>query len=469
MEDRMLQENQQLQDEIMAAKRQLSELRQELCVASMRHDPQINIRYLSHLSICDRSLFIERLVQDISRAQRDKRMVAVLRFSLEPYCQIKDEYGQSMAGLLLCTVAERLKLQARAGDTVGHMGENELGLIMPALDNAQAAADFSVRMANSFAHTPLKFGDREVFVHACIGIALYPLDGVSAEIVLKHAETALCHAKEEGLCSMQYYSSRMSDAAGLTFEDVMQRALECGEFVVYYAPVRGLADGRICAMDALIYWQSPEQGMLSPSEFMPQLEKTGLIVPVGAWLLDTVCRQIALWQNDGLDSPAVSISLSALQIRQSDFASLLQTVLQKYGLSRNAAVLELDVGESVLMQDLDTTAGLLKTLKEIGVQIGVADFGTGHSCLNYLKYLSLDTLKIDSVFLRNLPDSRENAAIIKAMITLGLGLGLKVVATGVESAVQLVWLSDARCQGAQGDFIGPPALPDAIAEILKSV
>lgn len=469
MEDRMLQEKQQLQCEIVAAKRQLSELRQELCVVSTQRDLQKNIRHLTHLPICDRSLFIERLIQDISRAQRDKRMVAVLRFSLEPYRQIQEEYGQSMAGLLLRTVAERLKLQARAGDTVAHMGENELGLIMPDLDNAQAAADFSVRMTDSFANTPLKFGDREVFVHAYIGIALYSLDGVSADILLKHAETALCHAKEEGLCDMQYYSGRMSDAAGLTFEDVMQRALECGEFVVYYAPVRDLADGRICAMEALIYWQSPEQGMLPPREFMPQLEKMGLIVPVGAWLLDTVCRQIALWQNDGLDSPTVSISLSALQIRQSDFASLLQTILQRYGLSHNAAVLELDVSESLLMQDLDTTAGVLKALKKMGVQIGITNFGTGHSCLNYLKYLSVDTLKIDPVFLQSFPHSGEDAAVIKSIITLGLGLGLKVVGAGVDTAVQLAWLSDARCQGAQGGFIGPPAPPEAIAEILKCV
>lgn len=469
MGDRMLQEKQQLQGEILAAKRQLSELRQELCVASTQRDLQKNIRHLSHIPICDRSLFVERLIQDMSRAQRDKRMVAVLRFSLEPYRQIQDEYGHSMAALLLRTVAERLKLQARAGDTVGHLGENELRLIMPDLDNAQAAADFSARMTDSFAHTPLKFGDREVFVQAYIGIALYPLDGVNADILLQHAEIALCHAKEEGLCSMQYYSVRMSDAAGLTFEDVMQRALECGEFVVHYAPVRDLADGRICAVEALIYWQSPEQGMLSPSQFMPQLEKLGLIVPVGAWLLDTVCRQIALWQNNGLDSLTVSIHLSALQIRQSDFASLFQTVLQRYGLARNAAVLELDVSESLLMQDLDTTAGVLQALKEMGVQIGIVDFGTGHSCLNYLKYLSVDTLKIDPVFIRNLPHSREDAAIIKAIVTLGQGLGLKVVGTGVEVAAQLAWLRDAGCHEAQGDFVGPPILPDAIAEILKCV
>lgn len=453
MDDSMLQEKLQLQRDILTAKRQLSELRQEIRMASAQCELHEGKAY--PLPVSERSLLIERLVQDMSRAQREKRMVAVLMFNLASYRQIRDEQGAFMVGVLLHTFAEQLRLHARAGDTVAYMGEDEFGLVMPDLDSAQAAADFAVRLTDSFVKTPLKFGDQEVSLNAAIGIALYPLDGVNAEILLRHAGLALYHASiEGGVGSMQYYSDRMSDTVGLTLEDVMQRAFECGEFVVQYAPVVSVANGRIAAMEALLYWQSPERGRVAPREFVPQLEKMGLILPVGAWMLDTVCRQIALWLNAGLESPTVSVNLAALQIRQRDYIRLLQTVLQRHGLEHNAGLLELDVSENLLMQDVDVTAELFKALKGIGVNLGVADFGTGHSCLSYLKYLPIDTLKIDPVFVRNLPHSREDAAIIKAILTLGQGLGLKVVFAGVDAAAQLDWLQAAGCRmsGSSGRF-----------------
>jgi EAL domain-containing protein (putative c-di-GMP-specific phosphodiesterase class I) len=339
------------------------------------------------------------------------------------------------------------------------MGEEEFSLVMPDLDSAQAAADFAARLTESFIKTPVQLGDRDVFIHVLIGIALYPLDGLDAEILLNHAQLALSHAKDFG--SMQYYSARMSDTAlqGLTLEDVMQRAFECGEFVVHYVPKVCLSDGKVDGMEALLYWQSPERGMVAPREFVPQLEKMGLIVPVGAWLLETVCRQIAHWQQTRCAVSTVSINVSALELFQDDLAGLVLRALQRHGLMQHAGILEFELSEHLLMSDMVAVSGALKALKEIGVAICIEDFGTGHSCLNYLKYLPVDTLKIDQTFIRNLPHSREDAAIVSAIITLGLGLGLQVVAAGVETAGQLDWLRDAGCLVAQGSLIGPAVLP----------
>jgi len=466
------QEKEQLMRDIQSANDLLAQVNLEWADAVVKRDEQINrVSFYNPLTdLPNRRLFLERLDQELALAQRDGRLVAVMLINLDRFQQINSSFGHSVGDMLLQAVAGRLRIHVGAGETVAHLGGDEFGLVLTDITKAQNAADIAQKLAGTFAREHISIGDHEVFVTACIGIALYPMDGVNADMLLKNADAALHHAKEEGLGSFQYYAPQMNASAWhrLVFETELRRALERDEFVLHYQPKVNLTDGKITGMEALLRWQSTERGLVLPGEFIPLLEKTGLILPVGAWVLDTACRQAQVWKSAGLNAAHIAVNLSALQLRQPGFIDMVRNAIAENNLDQDIATLELELTESMLMKDMDGTIHKLNALQEMGVRLSIDDFGTGYSCLSYLKRLPVNTLKIDQSFVCHLPGNREDATIVNAIIALGKGLGMNVIAEGVETMEQMICLREMGCDELQGYLFSRPVPADEMTLLLQN-
>ncbi|MCX7192480.1 MAG: EAL domain-containing protein [Proteobacteria bacterium] len=464
-------EKEQLMEEIQAANHLLAEVNQEWVEAVAQRDLQI--RHVSNYSaltdLPNRLMLLERLKQDMARAQRDDTLLAVVCINLDQFKQINDSFGHFSGDMLLQAVAQMLTQHARASDTVAHMGADEFCFLLPDIRSAQALADFAQRVIQSFKNAPILIGSSEVFANICIGIAIYPLDGVDADMLLRNADAALHHAKEDGQGGFQYYTPRMNDTAWqhLALETEMHRALERDEFVLQYQPRVSLATGKIAGMEALLCWQNTDRGLTVSGEFMPLLEKTGLILPVGAWAIDTACRQAALWQGAGLHPIQIAVNLSVMQLKDPGFAGTVKTILDRHCIDGKTAILELELTESLLMKDMDGMTRILGALREMGVRLSIDDFGSGYSCLSSLKYLPINSLKIAPSFVRHLPENRENLAILNAIVALGKGLGLNVIVDGVETAAQLACLRDTGCDEAQGFLFSRPVSESQMTRLLQ--
>lgn len=457
----LILEKERLMQEIQSANDLLAQVNLEYADAVQQRDKQIkHISYHSLLTgLPNRRMFLEQMERELEHAHREDRVVAIMFINLDRFRQINNSFGHHAGDLLLQAVAGRLRKQVRAGDTVAHVGGDEFGFALTDMRGAQDAADVAQELLDTLAREAVAIDGREIFVTACIGISIYPFDGIEANALVKNADVALRHAKSAGGGSFRYYAAQMNATAWqrLTMETELHRALEREEFALHYQPKVDLASGKIVGMEALLRWHSPERGLVAPGEFIPLLEETGLILPVGAWALDMACQQAQAWRQAGLSAARIAVNLSALQFGQPDFAGTVRNALEKSGLIRNAEALELELTESLLVKDMGGTAALLGELHEMGVRLSIDDFGTGYSCLNYLKHLPIDKLKIDQSFIRNLPASCEDAAIVSAIVTLGHGLGLSVVAEGVETVEQLICLQTMRCNEAQGYLFSRPA------------
>ncbi|MBI3480463.1 MAG: EAL domain-containing protein [Nitrosomonadales bacterium] len=468
----LILEKERLMQEIQIANEMLAQANQEWVVAVAQRDSQIEriSNYSPLTNLPNRQFFLEKLEQDIARAQRDDSLVAVLSINLDQFKQINDSFGHPMGDVLLQVVAERLKKQARTGDTLAHMGVDEFGFVMPGIGSAQATADAAQRLIDLFAREPVLLGDNEVFVTTCIGIALYPLDGVDANTLLKNADAALHHAKDEGRSSFQYYAKQMNESAWhrLTKEMELRRALERNEFVLYYQPKVELAGGKIIGMEALLRWQSPEWGLVVPGEFIPLLEETGLILPVGEWVLRAACKQARAWQQLSLPAIRIAVNISALQFRQVDLAGIILDIFKENDLDPNLGMLEFELTESLLMKNADRTIATLNRLHELGIRFSIDDFGTGYSSLSYLKRFPISTLKIDQSFVRDILSNNDDAAIVSAIIALGHSLGLNVIAEGVETLGQLNHLQKIGCDEVQGYLFSRPVPADEMTLLLQS-
>lgn len=468
----LMLEKEHLVKEIQAANDVLAQVNQEWVDAVAQRD--IQIERISHYSpltdLPNRQFFIKRLEQDIARAQRDDSLLAVVSVNLDQFKKINDSFGHTMGDMLLQVVAGRLKKHARAGDTAAHMGVDEFGFVLPGIKSAQTAADFAQRMIDSFECEPILMGGHEVFVTTCIGIALYPLDGVEANVLLKNVEAALHHAKDEGRGNFQYYAKQMNANAWkrMRLETDLHRALEREEFVLHYQPKIKLTTGKIIGMEALLRWQSPERGLVAPGEFIPLLEETGLILPVGEWVLRAACRQAHAWQQLGLPTIRIAVNISALQFRQHDLAGLIQAIFKANDLDTHLGTLEFELTESLLMKNTDGTIATLNQLHGLGIQFSIDDFGTGYSSLSYLKRFPINTLKIDQSFVRDILQSSDDAAIVRAIIALGHSLGLKVIAEGVETVEQLDYLRAMQCDEMQGYLFSCPVSAEEMMRLLQS-
>lgn len=468
----LILEKERLVQDIQSANNLLAQVNLEFAASLEQKNNQIEhiVHYDPLTNLPNRLLFLDRLDQELAHAQRDERMAAVMLVDLDRFKQVNDSFGHPIGDQLLQAVAKRLENHTRAGDTVARMGGDEFGFVLTGMKRSHDAGDFAQKILDSFARDPVSISDSEIFIAASIGISIYPLDGVNTTILVKNTDAALFHAKSEGRNNFQYYAAQMNAMAWqrLALETELRRALEREEFVLYYQPKVDLASGKIIGMEALLRWQSAERGLVEPSEFIALLEETGLILPVGEWVLRTACKQACAWQKIGFPTLRVAVNLSALQFRQPDLADVFLDIFKENGLEPRMGALEFELTESMLMKNVDLTIATLNKLHEMGVQFAIDDFGTGYSSLSYLKRFPIHSLKIDQSFVRDLSSNADDAAIVAAIIALGHSLGMNVIAEGVETMEQLSYLRKMKCDEMQGYLFSRPVPAAEMTRLLQN-
>ncbi len=429
---------------------------------------QVMAHYDALTNLPNRVLFHDRLNQALARAERNKNLVALLFLDLDRFKAVNDTLGHDSGDQLLREVSVRLRQCVREADTVARLGGDEFTLI---LEQINSPAD-TVPIAGSIIEilsSPFVLDGQEAFVSPSIGITIYPGDGTSADHLVKNADFAMYRAKEEGGNSYRFFAPEMSAMTidRLEMESGLRHALERDEFVVYYQPKQDLASGAITGAEALLRWRHPVRGLVSPAEFIPILEETGLIEKVGLWVVTTVCKQIRTWQIEtDLPPLVVAVNLSGRQLQRGDLAATLAEIIEEAGIE--PSLLELEVTESMLMHDPQCAADLLLQIRSKGIlHVDVDDFGTGYSSLSYLKRFPIDCLKLDKSFVDGLPDDEDDAAISRAVIAMAHSLRMKVIAEGVEREEQLAFLRNNGCDTIQGYIVSPPMPADSFARLVQ--
>jgi diguanylate cyclase (GGDEF)-like protein/PAS domain S-box-containing protein len=426
------------------------------------------IQYLSSFdpltNLPNRNLFTDRLGQSLITAHRFGRETAVILLDLDRFRFINDTLGPPIGDEILIEVAHRLNLQVRDGDTVGRRSGNEFGFVMANLGQERDAIALAQRMLDAIA-APFEVGGHSVTITACIGVGVAPRDGNDVDTLLKCADAALLRAKKCGQNTFRFYSPEMdADAARrLGLENTLRQALENNELTVYYQPQISLDSGNMIGMEALLRWNNPTFGPVSPVEFIPIAEDTGLILPIGEWVLRTACLQARQWLDLGLANLRIAVNLSSRQFRQAKLPSMVSQCLADTGLP--AGALELEITESALIDDVDEAIIQCQSLKALGIKISLDDFGTGYSSLAYISRFPFDKIKIDQSFVRDITENPVNAAIATAAIVMARSLNLTVLAEGVETEAQASFLRSRRCDSMQGFLFSRP-LPAAEFEQL---
>lgn len=405
-----------------------------------------------------RLLFSDRLRQAMIDAENDHGLVGIMMLDLDRFKMVNDSLGHDAGNQLLRQVAQRLATGLPAGDSVARLSGDEFTLLVRSRKELQDVADIAKKILTVF-EKPFRVEDQDLFMTASMGVALFPPDGSNVETLLRCAETAMYNAKGEGRNTYHFFRSEMNVAVfkQLTMETSLRRALERNEFILHYQPKVAMLTGKIVGSEALIRWMHPDLGLLSPAQFIPIAEETGLILPLGEWVMRTACAQNKTWQKGSYDGLRVATNLSVRQFRQKDLVSIISRYLSESGLQPE--YLELEITESVLMKHTEEALETLRQIQELGVKISVDDFGTGFSSLSYLKLFPIDSLKIDTSFVRDIPADQNDSAITRAIIQLGHSLRRTVVAEGVETIEQYEFLQNEKCDEIQGFYFSRPLPP----------
>ncbi len=413
----------------------------------------------------NRALFSQLLEQALAEAKYSKKQVAVLFIDLDRFKLINDSLSHDSGDMVLKQVARRLSEAQLKRNTIARFGGDEFVVLMRDCQIPTDAAEAAQRMLTAIAQ-PLLLEGQEYNLTASIGISAYPSDGENPQTILKNADIAMYRAKEHGKNNYQFYSSQMNlhSFERLVLERFLRHALDQDEFRVYYQPKVDLVSGCITGMEALLRWIHPAMGMISPTKFIPLAEETGLIVPIGAWVLKAACAQNKIWSAQGLPPLRVAVNLSARQFAQDDLHATILNVLEETGLAPE--LLELEITESVTMDNPEHAAALLRKLKALGIRLAIDDFGTGYSSLSYLKRFPIDNVKIDRSFIKDIPHDEDDVAITQAVIAMAHSLGLKVIAEGVESEEHVTFLRDHGCEQAQGYLFGAPMSAEEFTNLI---
>jgi len=414
----------------------------------------------------NRTLLLDRLSSAIASATRHGHGLAVLFLDVDRFKHVNDSLGHGMGDLLLQSVAARLTASVRTSDTVSRQGGDEFVILLSEVlrqDDLPAVATKIIAGVTG-AH---RVGDQDLHVTASMGIAVYPDDGRDAETLIKNADIAMYYAKEQGRDNYQFFTEEMNIRVveRQALEVHLRAAIDRREFVLYYQPKIDLETGTMIGAEALIRWQHPNRGIVLPERFVPVAEDTGLIVPIGQWVLREACRQAGAWQTSGLAMVPVAVNVSALELRSKGFLDGLRRVLADTGL--DPSLLEIELTESVLMEGTESTAGVLREVKAMGIGLAVDDFGTGYSSLSYLTRFPIDALKVDQSFIRAISGHSDGSPIVTAVISMGRSLNHRVIAEGVETAEQLAFLQSQGCAEGQGFHFSPPLQADQFAELLE--
>jgi len=438
------------------------------------------IRFLAYYDslteLPNRILFKQRLEEELSRARRNERLLAVLFIDVDNFKLINDTFGHTIGDELLKNISDRLSHYVRKGDmisrpagtesnnTVARLGGDEYTMLLTDFTKEKDASVIAQRILNELAK-PFKIGGHDIYITASIGITLYPSDGEDVDTLLKNADLSMYEAKDRGKNNFQFFNKLMKITMfeRLNLENKLRKALHNKEFVLYYQPKMDIANKTIIGMEALVRWQSSDKGLVMPKDFIPVAEKSDLILQIGEWVLRTACKQNKMWQMEGFDPICISVNISSREIMQQNLVKIVREVLRDTSLE--AHFLELELTERMLMHQ-EAIESLYK-LKAMGVQISIDDFGTGYSSLNYLKKLPIDIIKIDSSFVKDISTSLGDASIVKTIIQMAASLKLKVIAEGVETEKQLDFLREEACDEVQGYLFSNPLSAEDFKNLLK--
>ena len=432
---------------------------------------QVQLDHLAHYDVLtglpNRILLQDRLGEAIKLARVQGTQLAVMFMDLDQFKHINDSLGHAMGDQLLQSVAQRLLACVRPADTVSRQGGDEFVLLLSSIEHAEDAALTAQKMLMALALLH-RIDRHDLHIGASVGISLYPGDGEDAETLIKNADIAMYHAKESGRNNYKFFEQNMNVRAvqRQAVEASLRRALERREFVLYYQPKINLHSGAIVGVEALIRWQHPERGLLSPAHFIPIAEDCGLILQIDRWVLLEACSQACAWLQAGLPPITVAVNTSAPEFRADDFLEHIRATLEETRLEPR--YLELELTESVLMRDAESTNAVLRALADLGVKLAVDDFGTGYSSLSYLRQFPIDTLKIDQSFVNQMTHNPDDATIVSAVISMSKSLRLCVIAEGVETPEQYAFLQAQHCDEGQGYYFGRPMVAEALATLLQT-
>ncbi len=421
-----------------------------------------NEKHLQHLAHHDyltdlpnRLLFRDRLEQAMGMAGRSGKKVAVLVLDLDRFKKINDSLGHQMGDRLICAVAERFRDLLRKTDTVARFGGDEFAMIMPEFKTQKQLLTFVEKVLSSL-QTPFNIENHLLYVSSSIGVSIYPDDGATEEILVTSADVAMYRAKEQGRNNYRFYTPEMNARARefLALESALRQALEKQQLVLHYQPQVDLQSGRISGAEALLRWQHEKRGLVSPVDFIPIAEESGLIVPIGEWVLRTACLQSKALEQLGVAEVRMAVNISARQFQDPGFLDMVQRVVLETAI--NPHQLELELTESLLMDDSENAIAILKTLKSMGLQLAIDDFGTGFSSLSYLKMFPIDRLKIDRSFVRDVTTDPNDAAIAISVIDLAKNMNLEVIAEGIETEEHVDFLQGNDCHEGQGFLFSRP-------------
>jgi diguanylate cyclase (GGDEF)-like protein/PAS domain S-box-containing protein len=436
-----------------------------------RKRDEATIRHLAYFDaltgLPNRILFNDRLAQSLAHARRrGEPGVAIMFIDLDRFKTINDTLGHGAGDDLLISAAKRLSQAIREEDTVARLGGDEFLFLLPGVTDVENAARVAQKILDLFG-APFHVADQELHVTTSIGISMFPDDGNDGETLIRNADTALYRAKEQGRNRYQLYAPAMNAIAfkRLVLENNLRHAADRNELALHYQPLVSLGSGEVVGVEALIRWNHPELGVVTPAEFIPMAEETGFIVPLTRWVLRTACTQMKAWHEAGVDVPSVSVNISPRRFNDCNLPGMVGDVLATTGL--DGRHLSLEITESVMMENAEATINTLQQLKKHGIKISIDDFGTGYSSLSYLKRLPIDTLKIDQSFVRDIPMAHDDAAIAILIIAMAHNLNLSVVAEGVETSEQRSFLQSRSCDIIQGYLVSRPLKHGDLAEFLK--
>jgi diguanylate cyclase (GGDEF)-like protein len=438
---------------------------------------QLKDDFLSHIShsaqhdfltgLPNRALVSDRITQAIALARRHNTRFAVLFLDLDHLKHINDSLGHVIGDKLLQSVGKRLLSCVRGSDTLSRQGGDEFVVLLSEIAQAKDAALCAQKML-TILQAPHFIGHHRLGVGASIGISVYPDDGLDAETLIKTADTAMYQAKEHGRNNYKFFEQEMNIRAveRQSIEESLRGALERQEFMLHYQPKIKLETGAITGAEALLRWLHPERGLIPSLRFVPVAEDSGLILPIGRWVLREACQQARAWQDAGLSPLPVAVNISAVEFRDQNFLESVRAILKETCLQPRC--LELELTESVLMQHAEATASVLQALKFMGVQLAVDDFGTGYSSLSYLRRFPIEALKIDQSFVRDITSNPDDATIVSAVINMGRSLKQRVIAEGVETREQFAFLQAQHCGEGQGYYFSRPVLAGQFAKLLET-
>ncbi len=415
----------------------------------------------------NRNMFKEILAQELENAKRKHFKLGVLFIDIDHFKVVNDSLGYAKGDQLLEQVAQRLKSQLRGNDLIASLSGNQFAILLPDLAHPEDATIVTLKLM-SVLENGFKIDDHEIVLTISTGIVIFPGDGDDNETLLQNAERSMYKSKEDGGNNYHFFKASIQSSAinRLSLESELRKAIEREEFVLHYQPQIDIASGHVVGMESLIRWHHPERGMVPPFHFIPVAEQTGMIIPIGDWVMNEACRQNRAWQDSGLGNLKVAVNLSARQFSDRMLISKIESALNRSGL--DPTFLEMEITESIIMKDIESTVALLEQMAEMGLALSIDDFGTGYSSLSYLKRFPINKLKIDKSFIDDVISSEDDAKIVEAIIGLSHNLKLNVICEGVEDADQLGWLQQHRCNEIQGYYFSKPLPADEFEAFVKS-